>query len=108
MKKSLGLKYVQVALGAGKDKNHKISAVAICAGSGGSVFRGVEADLYFTGELSHHEALYFKEQGSSVIACNHSNTERAFLADLKTQLQLELPSATISISQCDKDPYETW
>lgn len=108
VKKSLGLKYVQVALGAGNDKNHKISTVAICAGSGGSVFRGVEADLYFTGELSHHEALYFKEQGSSVIACSHSNTERAFLADLKTQLQLELPSATISISQCDRDPYETW
>lgn len=108
VKKSLGLKYVQVALGHGNERNQKVTSVAICAGSGGSVFRGVEADLYFTGELSHHEALYFKEQGSSVIVCNHSNTERAFLSDLKTQLQLELPSATIEISKTDKDPYETW
>jgi putative NIF3 family GTP cyclohydrolase 1 type 2 len=27
--------------------------VAICAGSGGSLLLGVDADVYFTGEMSH-------------------------------------------------------
>lgn len=108
VKHSLGLNHVQVGLGRNQNKNHPISTIAICAGSGGSVFRGTKADLYYTGELSHHEALYFTEMGSSVIACNHSNTERAFLKVLKEQLLGELPDAEISISENDKDPYETW
>jgi len=30
-----------------------INTVAICAGSGGSMFKNVKADLYWTGEMSH-------------------------------------------------------
>lgn len=107
-KASLNLPYVQVAPARGQDKDHQISKIAICAGSGGSVFRGVEADLFYTGELSHHEALYFTETGSSIIACNHSNTERAFLSVMKKQLEDELSNADVIISKTDKDPYETW
>ena len=32
---------------------HEVRTVAICAGSGGSVLSGVDADVYFTGEMSH-------------------------------------------------------
>ena len=56
-----------------------ISTAAICAGSGGSILKSVEADLLFTGELSHHEALAATERGASVITLFHSNTERGFL-----------------------------
>ena len=43
---------VQVALG--KDSaNKEVDSVAICAGSGGSLLLGVDADVYFTGEMSH-------------------------------------------------------
>lgn len=108
VKKNLGLTHVQVGLGRNQDKDQGISTVAICAGSGGSVFRGTKADLYYTGELSHHEALYFTEVGSSVLACNHSNTERAFLHVLRDQLLGELPDAEIVVSEADKDPYQTW
>lgn len=31
----------------------KIQSVAICAGSGASLFKGLDADCYFTGEMSH-------------------------------------------------------
>jgi putative NIF3 family GTP cyclohydrolase 1 type 2 len=42
---------VQVALTTnGYDEVH---SVAICAGSGGSMLLGVDADVYFTGEMSH-------------------------------------------------------
>ena len=43
---------VQVALGT-DNPNNEIHSVAICAGSGGSMLLGVEADVYFTGEMSH-------------------------------------------------------
>ncbi|MCJ1391970.1 hypothetical protein MMC18_008483 [Xylographa bjoerkii] len=56
-----------------------ITTAAICAGSGGSVLKAVDADLLFTGELSHHEALAATERGASVVTLFHSNTERGFL-----------------------------
>ncbi|KAM3124816.1 YbgI/family dinuclear metal center protein [Candidozyma auris] len=108
VKSSQSLKHVQVGVGRNLQRSHPVSTIAICAGSGGSVFRGVKADLYYTGELSHHEALYFTESGSSVIACNHSNTERAFLKVLAKQLKKQLPEADIDISTEDRDPYEVW
>lgn len=104
-KSSLGLNHVQVAT---RDREQQVRTIAICAGSGAGVFKGVKADLYYTGELSHHEALYFRESGSSVIACNHSNTERAFLKVLKKQLEKELPDAEICVSEKDADPLEIW
>ncbi|OBA23743.1 NGG1p interacting factor 3 [Metschnikowia bicuspidata var. bicuspidata NRRL YB-4993] len=108
VKSSLNLTHVQVATARKSDLTQAIRTIAICAGSGGSVFKGTHADLYFTGELSHHEALYFTETGSSVVACNHTNTERAFLRVLKSQLEKELPEAEIEVSQVDRDPFETW
>ncbi|RCK56095.1 NGG1-interacting factor 3 [Candida viswanathii] len=53
----LSLKHVQVAT---PSKDKQVSTIAICAGSGGGVFKNVKADLYYTGELSHHEALFLK------------------------------------------------
>lgn len=48
---------------------YSIRKIGLCAGSGGSMFKGLDADLYLTGELSHHEALAAKESGISVITC---------------------------------------
>lgn len=107
IKKSLDLAHVQVAKSS-ENADPSIKTIAICAGSGGSVFSGVDADLYYTGEISHHEALFFVEKGSSVVACNHTNTERAFLKVLKTQLLNELPDAEIEVSETDRDPFTTW
>ena len=59
-----------------------IRTVAICAGSGGHVLRDIEADLLFTGELSHHEALAATEKGQCVVTLFHSNTERGFLSSV--------------------------
>lgn len=84
-----------IAVPQGKSAHEiDISSVAICAGSGGSLFSGLgkngeeDVDLLFTGELSHHEALAAIEQGKCVIALFHSNTERGFLHSvLKPQLE---------------------
>lgn len=108
VKKSLTLPYVQVACARGQGRDHQISTIAICAGSGGSVFKGIKADLFYTGELSHHEALFLAETGSSVITCGHSNTERAFLKIIQEQLSKDLVDVEVIISQSDRDPFETW
>lgn len=72
VKQNLDLPVVQGC----KASTKPISTIAVCAGSGSSVFSGVEADLFLTGELSHHEILAFKAAGASVIVTNHTNTER--------------------------------
>ena len=83
----------------------KVSSVAVCAGSGSSVLHNVQADLYITGEMSHHEVLHAVYNKSNVILCEHSNTERGYLTELKTKLQQCLNTDTqIVISEVDTDP----
>ncbi|EDO15216.1 hypothetical protein Kpol_423p6 [Vanderwaltozyma polyspora DSM 70294] len=81
VKASLGIKHVQVSSLHSDLSNHKIKNIALCAGSGSGVFKALseDVDLYYTGELSHHEILRYKESGKAVIVCNHSNTERGYL-----------------------------
>ncbi|KAL8874329.1 MAG: hypothetical protein Q9174_000328 [Haloplaca sp. 1 TL-2023] len=72
-------------------ENIQIRSVGVSAGSGHSVLKGVEADLLFTGELSHHEALAATEKGQCVITLFHSNSERGYLSSvLKEKLTASL------------------
>jgi putative NIF3 family GTP cyclohydrolase 1 type 2 len=113
----------------GKRGDIKITTVGICAGSGGSMLNGLDVDLLFTGELSHHEALAATEQGRCVMTVFHSNSERGFLASrlqllLSTQVKVEIDDMErdgrweqgldrdfkIGLSEADRDPFEvmTW
>ena len=84
-----------------------MSSVAVCAGSGGSVLRNVTADLYVTGEMSHHEVLHAVYNNSAVILCDHSNTERGYLNVLKSKLEECLDSKTsVIITEVDQDPLQ--
>ena len=84
-----------------------MNSVAVCAGSGSSVLRGVAADLYLTGEMSHHDVLDANHSGSSVILCEHSNTERGYLVELKKRLSGLFDGAVdIHISDVDRDPLQ--
>ena len=76
-----------------------IRTVGICPGSGASVLlhdnmgskAGASADLIFTGEMSHHDALAITERGGAVVTLFHSNSERGYLAEvMKGKLQSEL------------------
>ncbi|CAN6665811.1 hypothetical protein TRVA0_037S00892 [Trichomonascus vanleenenianus] len=112
VKEGLNMPRIQVAYAAEhRDNTKAVRSVAICAGSGGSVLRGVDADVHFTGELGHHEALHLVESGKSAIVCGHSNTERGFLKTFRAQLLKELQAqhdgpVTVEISKFDKDPLE--
>lgn len=113
---------------ASEKANIMISSVGICAGSGESLFKGLDVDLLFTGELSHHDALAAIEQGRCVITTFHSNSERAFLAkrmqpalteELERRVEQEemdemmdrevggLPGGfEVKVSEEDRDPFE--
>ncbi len=81
-----------------------ITTIGICAGSGGSMLLGVDADVYFTGEMPHHEVLASIQSGHNVILCTcfyllggwtgshgsaggHTNTERGYLPWLKKDIE---------------------
>lgn len=110
---------------AGERSNIQISSVGICAGSGGSMLNGLDVDLLFTGELSHHEALAATEQGRCVMTVFHSNSERDYLTKrmrraLGEQVQAEIEELAgngwwdasmsrefqIGVSKIDRDPFE--
>ena len=85
----------------------EVKTVAVCAGSGASLLSDVQADLFVTGEMSHHDVLNAVHSGTSVILCEHSNTERGFLAVLQQQLHsLFEARIEVSLSSHDMDPIE--
>lgn len=104
VKKHLGLDFVRLAA---NDSSQIVSTVAICAGSGASLLKNVKADVYLTGEMSHHEVLDAVHRGTSVILCEHSNTERGFLHKWKETLQTALgEDVVVTVSISDRDPLQ--
>ncbi|KAF7502992.1 hypothetical protein GJ744_004753 [Endocarpon pusillum] len=82
----------RIALGVGTPKGFPVAipqdqqvddimirTVGVCPGSGAGVLKDCGADLIFTGELAHHDALAVTERGGCVVGLFHSNSERGFL-----------------------------
>ncbi|KAJ2079398.1 hypothetical protein H4R24_003813 [Coemansia sp. RSA 988] len=113
VKQKLGLDRIRVARAVchSGEKQKMVSKVAICAGSGASVVGHVDADVYFTGEMGHHDMLGAIAKGTSCILAEHSNSERGYLkAVLAKRLQQQLDAdnvdtpTTIVVSEQDCDP----
>ncbi len=104
IKAHLGLVHVRVARPHGADA-HEVRSVAVCAGAGGSVLEKVEADLYVTGEMRHHDIIARQSQNRSVVVCDHTNTERGYLPSLATALSTKLSCQLhVAVSKRDADP----
>jgi len=102
VKAHLKLAHVRVARPAHLD-DPVIRRVAACAGAGGSVLAGVEADLLLTGEMRHHDILAQQARGASAIVCDHTNTERGYLPILAERLGFG-GAVEVTISERDADP----
>ncbi|SPO04297.1 related to Ngg1p-interacting factor 3 [Cephalotrichum gorgonifer] len=106
-----GLQHLHVAEPAGVDvASAKVSSVAVCAGSGADVMRGSGAEMWITGEMSHHDALAAAQRGRIVVTTYHSNTERQFLEKrlqgmLEERLRPEESRAEVLVSRIDSDPF---
>ena len=85
-----------------------IRTIGICAGSGGSLLKGVDTDLYITGEMSHHEVLAVVAEGRSVLLSEHTHTERGFLASVVKLLHCQVEGGVeFIVSETDRNPIET-
>ncbi|KAJ7664751.1 NIF3-like protein-like protein [Mycena rosella] len=109
IKKNLSLSQIQVGYSPVRPER-LVSTVAICAGAGGSMFGalGRNADVWFTGEMQHHDVLAAVAAGTHVILCGHTNTERGYLPMLATKLRAELddPDVEVIVSQADAHPLQ--
>ena len=87
IKTKLNLSHLRVCKGRKFDRNTQVKRLAFCTGSGGDLIDGVKADLFLTGDLKYHQALYAKENGLNLIDINHYESERYFSDFLAKYLQ---------------------
>lgn len=104
-----GLEHVRLALANHQTLDSTIKTLAVGAGSGSSVFSRLgHVDVQITGELSHHAVLDAIHRGTTVILCDHTNTERGFLKVVKNDLEKVWNDNQVKlvISERDRDPLE--
>lgn len=108
LKQHLGLDALRVAEAERHrgDTASPITTIALCAGAGASCIGITNAQIYLTGEMRHHDVLRANEAGTTVILCEHTNTERGFLPVLQQRLEEKLPQTEIIISKSDREPLE--
>ncbi|KAK2462894.1 hypothetical protein APHAL10511_005092 [Amanita phalloides] len=110
MKAHLNLEHILIGRSERCKPFSLIQTVAICAGSGASMLKGQAADVYLTGEMSHHDVLSAVSDGVHVMICGHTNTERGYLPILATKLWSELVDEAgvgdVLVSVKDKDPLQ--
>jgi putative NIF3 family GTP cyclohydrolase 1 type 2 len=70
------------------------------------VLRGSCADVWVTGEVSHHDALAAVAAGTTVVLAGHSNTERGFLPVLRRRLAEAFDGdLDVRVAKSDRDPF---
>jgi len=105
IKKRLELSQVRLALGDSTTRESHVQTIALCAGAGGDVISKSKADVYWTGEMRHHDVLDAISKGTSCVLCEHSNTERGYLKAMKEKLDAILEGLVeVEISKEDRDP----
>jgi len=80
LKHHLSLKRLEAAVA--HDGPGKYARIGICAGAGGSLLHAAitqGCELFFTGEMRHHDVLAAQAQGCTVLLAGHTNTERGYL-----------------------------
>jgi len=107
IKSHLGIERLRVARAPEHAGGARVLTIALCAGAGGSVLAGAQADVYWTGEMRHHDVLAANGRGTTVILCEHTNTERGYLAVLHRRIASALGrDVEIFVSRVDRDPLE--
>ncbi|MCR5346479.1 MAG: Nif3-like dinuclear metal center hexameric protein [Fretibacterium sp.] len=67
-----------------------VSRVALCGGSGGSLWpaaRARRADIYITADMKYHELMDANDAGLAVATADHGEMERASLPELARRLR---------------------
>ena len=104
-KQHLSLKRLDVAVA--HDAPSKYTRIGICAGAGGSLLQEAikqGCEMFFTGEMRHHDVLSAQAQGCTVVLAGHTNTERGYLRPLRKKLSDSLQDVTVNVSRRDAHP----
>jgi len=110
VKKLLELDYLTIS----GDLNKKISKVALCGGSGGSLIEHAAskgADVYLTGDIKYHQAHQALSFDMAIIDAGHYGTEKISVDILKNFIDKELKKEHGGIkvikSRVNVDPFFT-
>ena len=82
------------------DAGQKINSVAVCGGAGMDFICDAirdGADAFVTGEIKHHEMLFAKEKGITVICAGHFETEYPAMTALKNKLSEKFNSTEFGV-----------
>jgi dinuclear metal center YbgI/SA1388 family protein len=107
IKTKLGLGHLRVARGRNAPEEHHV--IGLCPGAGGALLDEAIAqgcELFFTGEMRHHDVLSAVARGCTIVLAGHTNTERGYLTVLRERLHAAHRDATITVAHCDTDPLE--
>lgn len=78
------------------DAGRKIEKIAICTGAGCSLIEAAgEIDAFITGDASHHNFLDCIQEGITLIAAGHYETEIVVVPVLVKKLQAQFPDIEI-------------
>ena len=99
----LGVASMQLA----GDPNVMVRRVAVCPGSGGSLAEAAAAggaDLFVTGEMSHHGQLASLERGCAVALAGHTETERPYMPVLAQRILKAGVMCEVIVAKQDRTP----
>ena len=96
--KAFGLSHIKSVVA----HDRVIKRVALCTGSGASMIREIDADLFLTGDIKYHDAMEAKMLGLNMIDIGHFESERFFGEILAEDLKILGLTVIISSS---KNPF---
>lgn len=105
VKRTLELEYVRVA----GDPEQKITSLALCGGSGGSLLGDVikqKADAFVTGDIKYHDAVLALEAGVGIIDAGHLGTEKHLIPALAEYIRRELNKRQVEVDVICHYPQE--
>ncbi|MBR4439154.1 MAG: Nif3-like dinuclear metal center hexameric protein [Clostridia bacterium] len=97
VKDELGCEAVRYVSGG-----RKVSAVAVIGGSGGDFAELVAnsgADAFVTADVKHHQFIYAKDSGLTLIDAGHYETEYPIIPELKKRLEEEFTMVKFTLSE---------
>ncbi|MDO4976007.1 MAG: Nif3-like dinuclear metal center hexameric protein [Eubacteriales bacterium] len=85
-----------------------IKKVALIGGAAGEYWTDAKeagADVYLSGEASHHHALDAMGEDLAILVGGHWNTERPVLYALSNDIKDHVKNVVVMVSEQDQDPY---
>lgn len=107
IKKNLGVNRIGIAPGRGAPDEYQV--IGVCPGAGSSfIDAAIEqgCEMFFTGEMRHHDVLAAQARGCTIALAGHTNTERGYLPLLRDRIATAIPDCTVAVSKADVVPLQ--